>query len=225
MPMVVVCPNCRKSFRVNERFAGKSGPCPQCKATIKVPEKVEEVKVHTPEQFGAGGRSTTGKLLLKPIARKQVKLDPVVAVSLGAATLVVLLATWALGNAIQGNLVVRAIGLLLVSPPLVVAAYSILRDDELEPYRGISLYIRAAICGTAYTILWGVYGYVSGMALSGQLWEWVFVAPPFLVSGALMALACLDLDFGSGVFHYAFYVLVSMLLRWAAGMGWIWNAS
>ena len=38
------------------------------------------------------------------------------------------------------------IGLLLVSPPLAVAAYTFLRDDELEAYRGMQLYIRAAVC-------------------------------------------------------------------------------
>jgi hypothetical protein len=59
--------------------------------------------------------------------------------------------------------------------------------------------------------------------LTGDIWNWVFVAPPFLITGALVALASLDLDFGSGFFHYAFFVLVSMVLRWAAGMGWLWQ--
>ncbi len=52
------------------------------------------------------------------------------------------------------------IGLLLVSPPLAVAAYTFLRDDELEAYRGMQLYIRAAVCGLVYIILWAVFAYV-----------------------------------------------------------------
>ena len=68
MSIIVVCPGCRKSFKVSDKFAGKSGPCPNCKRTLEVPEKTQEVKVHAPEQFAGGGRSTTGKLVLKPVA-------------------------------------------------------------------------------------------------------------------------------------------------------------
>ena len=41
--------------------------------------------------------------------------------------------------------------------------------------------------------------------------------PPFLVVGASAALATLDLDFGSGFFHYCFYLFATVLLRWLAG--------
>ena len=37
------------------------------------------------------------------------------------------------------------IALLLISPPLVIAAYEVLRDDELEPYRGLPLDVRSAL--------------------------------------------------------------------------------
>jgi len=33
----------------------------------------------------------------------------------------------------------RAVGLLLIGGPIVVAGYGAMRDDELEPYRGRSL--------------------------------------------------------------------------------------
>jgi hypothetical protein len=59
--------------------------------------------------------------------------------------------------------------------------------------------------------------------LTGEFWSWLFVAPPFLIMGGLTALACFDLDFGNGIFHYAFYVLVTILLCWVAGMGWVWQ--
>jgi hypothetical protein len=61
--------------------------------------------------------------------------------------------------------------------------------------------------------------------ITGELWIWLFVLPPFLGVGALIALGCLDLDFGSGFFHYSFYLLVTVLLRWVAGMGWPWGGS
>ena len=76
MSIIVVCTECRKSFKVGDKFAGKSGPCPNCKHTIRVPEKSEEVKVHVPEQFAGGGRSKTGKLITKPIVRTNAKFNP-----------------------------------------------------------------------------------------------------------------------------------------------------
>jgi len=226
MSILVVCPGCRKSFDVSEKFAGKSGPCPKCKTMIQVPAKNEEVKIHAPAEFASGGRSTTGKLVTKPIARRIVKVQPVVAVAIAAAVLIVLALT--LAGRIAGlfkHPVPCAIGFLLVSPPLAVAAYTFLRDDELEPYRGRALYLRAAICGAAYAMLWGGFSYLVNQGiLTAEFWTWAATIP-FFVIGALTALATLDLDFESGLLHYAFYLLVTIVLRWAAGHGWIWQLS
>lgn len=224
MSILVVCPGCYKRFKVGDQFAGKSGACPNCKGKIEVPAEGQEVQVHTPTAFAEGGRSKTGELVTKPVSRSQVKLQPVVTVAIIGAALTILLVTWAAGELIRDNPYVRAVGLLLVAPPLVVAAYGFLRNEDLEPYRGTSLYIRATVCSLGYVALWGIYGYVADMVLTGELWEWMFLIPPFLVTGGLIALACLDLDFGSGFFHYAFFVLMSVLLRWVAGMDWLWNA-
>jgi len=227
MSILVVCPGCHKSFRVSDKFAGKSGACPKCKARIDVPAKTEEVKVHAPTAFAEGGRSVSGKLITKPITRVETRLEPVKAITAGAAVLVVLIVTWGMGRAgVFGSGPVCAVGLLLVSPPLVLAAYTFLRNEELEPYRGLALYLRSTACAAGYVILWGAYAYMSAMGLmTGELWSWIFVVPPFLIVGAMVALGCLDLDFGNGFFHYAFYVLVTVLLRWTAGLGWIWEVA
>jgi len=227
MSILVVCPGCRKSFKVNEKFAGKTGPCPKCKHTIQVPAKAEEVQVHAPTEFATGGRSVSGELLTKPIARQEVRVQPVTVAAIAAAAVVVLLVTVAAGRkGLFDNILVGVAGLLLLSPALAVAAYTFLRNDELEPYRGPSLWLRAAICGTAYTILWGVFSYLSAVGfLTGELWMWVFVVPPFLAVGGLAALAALDLDYTNACFHYAFYVLVTVVLRWAAGLQWVWQTS
>jgi hypothetical protein len=225
MSIIVVCPGCLKSFKVSDKFAGRTGPCPSCKRTLKVPEKSEEVTVHAPEAFAGGGRSTSGKLVIEPVAFQPTKLEPVKAALIVAAVLVVLALTWVGGRTgLFQSLLASTAGLLVVSPLLVVAAYTILRNDELEPYRGQALYLRSALCALAYVALWGLFALLAARGvIFGELWIWLFVVPPFAVAGGLFAMASLDLDFGDAVFHYGFYLVATLILRWAAGMKWVWD--
>lgn len=225
MAIVVICPGCRSRFQVSEKFAGKSGACPKCKGKIKIPTKSEEVKIHGGEDFDKGGRDAAGQLVLKPIARQETRFSVRLALVIFGATVAAFAVAFLAGGLFRNFIVFRGVGLLVVSPPLVYAAYTFLRNDELEPYSGKELHLRAAVCSLVYVALWGVFAYVSPRLLTGEIWNWAFVAPPFFVIGALTALASLDLDFGSGAFHYSFYVLVTIFLRWAAGMGWLWNAA
>jgi hypothetical protein len=228
MSIPVVCPGCRKRFEVSEQFAGKTGPCPSCKTQITIPKLEEQVVIHAPKE-GPPGKTRTGKPTPKPTARKDAKFQPVQAAVIAGATIVVMVVTLAARGVLQSdswtNWMLRAAGLLVVSPPLVLGGYWFLRDDELEPYRNRELYLRAGALALVFAILWGGFGIVErNVIVPGEIWQWLFVAPPFFVFGALMALACLDLDFGSGFFLYSFYVVATGLLRWLAGLGWIWNA-
>ncbi len=226
MSILVVCTGCKKRFTVSDKFAGKSGPCPNCKTVIRVPTKEEEVKIHAPTEFAQGGRGASGQLTTKPILREEFKLTPVAAVAICGAVLAVLLITWVLGRtgSFQQSAALRVVGLILVSPPLVVAGYSFLQDEEdLDPLRGRALYGRGVVCGLIYAGLWGIYAYIDDKALTGEIWIWLFVVPPFFVVGSLVAVACLGFDFGTGLLHYSFYVLVTVLLGWLAGLGWVWD--
>jgi hypothetical protein len=227
MSIIVVCPGCRKSFKVSDKFAGRSGPCPKCKRVIEVPAKDQEVKIHAPVQHGAGGRTKAGKLALKPVAFVSTKLDPVATTIIVASVLIVLAATWMGGRMkLFEGLIPLTVGLLLISPPLALGGYTILRDDELEPYSGVSLYIRSALCALAYVVLWGIFDMLAAQGvINGELWVWVFVGVPFLSAGGGIAVAAFDLDFGNGVLHYAFYLLVTVVLHRAAGLKWIWDIS
>ena len=226
MSILVVCPGCKKSFQVNDRSAGKSGPCPKCKTIIHVPKKSEEVKIHGGQQFDRGGRDAAGQLVLKPIARKQVRFEPVMTAAVAGTTVCLLAVTWAAGGLIQRFWAVRAIGLLLASPLLVIAAYSFLRDDELEPYRGLPLVIRSAACAAAYAVLWALLAYVVDVVQPGmEIYLWILIAIPPMVLGSLAAWLSLDLEPTNGFFHYGFYLLVTMVLGWVAGLGWVWETS
>jgi predicted Zn finger-like uncharacterized protein len=226
MPISVVCPSCQARFAVSEKFAGKKGPCPKCKAVITVPDKpAEDVKIHVPEQFAAGGKDSAGRPVLKPIARKDTKLSATNLVAIGGAVIVTLAIAFLL-RGVSNKLPIITAGLLIVSPPLAVAGYTFLRDDELEPYRGRALLIRATMCGLGYAVLWAAYLPLASYGIiSGEAWQWLFIAPAFIAVGAGLSFACLDLDFGSAAMHYCFYVAVTLLLRFAIGLPPLWAAA
>src|SRR5205823_1655709 len=90
MAIDVVCTACKTRFQVSEKFAGKSGPCPKCKATIKIPEKAQEVVIHAPEV--SGPKDSKGQAVLKPISRTEVRLQTTQIVAIVGATVVVLIA-------------------------------------------------------------------------------------------------------------------------------------
>jgi len=225
MSILVVCPGCKASFHVSDKFAGKEGPCPKCKAKIKIPEQDEVVKIHVPEEFASGGKSSTGRPTTKPISREETKLTPVMMVAIGGGILAAIAAALAMRLSGGPNPLLASIGLLLLSPPLVIGCYAILRDAELDPHRGTTLLVRSGICALVYAAAWGVFVFLLPAGLTDQLWSWLFIAPPFLLIGGLTALACLDLDFGTGVIHYSFYVLVTMAVGYLAGLPPVWAAS
>lgn len=228
MPITVVCPGCHARFSASDKFAGKQGPCPKCKVLITIPAADAELKIHAP--IDDNPKDSKGRSILKPIAREETKATPLgVTLVIGAIVMSLVVAA-ALRIGFQGKVLppaIVAVGLLLISGPLAVAGYTFLRDAELEPYRGRSLLLRAGLCGLLYAALWGglalALAYMPPGAASGH-YTWLYLAPPFILLGGVTALATLDLDFGSGVMHYAFYVGCTLLLRWVAGMPALWSA-
>ena len=232
MPILVSCPGCKKSFNVDDKFAGKTGPCPHCKTKITVGQKQPEVTVHAPEEFSGGGKTASGKLALKPIAREKTRITPlgIAAVAGGVIAAVVYAVVLRRITATPETESLRyflcGLGLLLVGPPLAAAAYAVLRDIEMEPFRGQQLYIRAAICGLVYALLWAVFAYIRGVVFKDtaiELYMWLFIIPPFFIIGGMAGKFSFDLETANGFFHYAFYVVVSILLGLIAGVsGGIW---
>jgi len=223
MPITVVCGQCKTRLQVSEKFAGKSGACPKCKAVVKIPLPQDEVKVHAPEEFGGGGKNAAGQLVIKPIARQDAVFKPWIAVTIAVAVILVLIGTRLAGGMLKESALTRVVGLLLITPPLVLAPYRALRDDELEPHTGTALYVRTAICTLAYVLLWGVIWFLMARGITEEPLNWAFIAPPVLIIGSLAALGCFDLDPTSGAMHYGFYLVVCLGLRWLAGMPWLWD--
>lgn len=228
MAIRVTCPGCHKRFQVSDQHAGKSGPCPNCKTIIRVPTKDEEVKIKGPEGLGAGVR---GAVTTKLIFRTETKFNPVVAASIAVATLAVLIVTAILGQAdffATGAVLKSTVALLLISPPLVVAGYWFLRDEEdLDRYEGRDFYVRIAICSVLYMALWGLYSLYLVAVAKGLAPDEIFVLIVFFIAlvslGAGAAYLSFELDFGKGVFHYCFFLFITAILRGLTGMGWIWQ--
>lgn len=218
MPIPVICAGCKTRFTVSEQFAGRTGPCPKCKAPITVPKAAASVTIHEPEApaaTGASGRAPTAPIVSteKPVDQSAFIVVGCGAVAAMAAAFLCRLA-WGPGDVPAGMLAIGAIGPAL---PAAWVGYRLVRDRELEPYRGRSLILRCAICGGVYAALWGMHALLP-LEIRSDPWQWIYLGPAFGFAGALAALAALDLDWGSAAVHYALYVMFTAALRSITGL-------
>ncbi|MBX3414880.1 MAG: hypothetical protein KF708_19505 [Pirellulales bacterium] len=183
---------------------------------------VEEVKIHAPEEFAEGGKDAKGRLVTKPISRQETKFNPVMIAAMVGGGLAVLLIAWVAGALLRSNVAVTGVALLLVTLPIVAGSYALLRDEELEPHRGRTMWIRSSLVSVVYVALWGVFAFLPA-SLFAENWNWLFIAPPFVLAGGTAAFAALELDFLTGVLHYMGYLLATVILRAIAGFPALWN--
>jgi hypothetical protein len=226
MAIEVLCPGCKARFKVSEKFAGKTGPCPKCKTQIKIPEPTAEVQVHAPENFGP--KDAKGRGVLQPIFREEKEFSPAIAAGIGGAVVVLFVIALLLrfnypkdADKVQFPVLLLMVGAVLLAPPLVWGGYTFLRDDELEPYRGQSLWTRVGICAAVYAAIWGlvwlIVGYL-GINLSKDIWFIPLVLVPMVLIGAGASFVTLDIEYFNGIFHYGLYLLVTVLLRVVIGL-------
>ena len=226
MSIRVTCPGCHKRFNVSEKFAGKTGPCPKCKTPMKIPALEDKVVIH---ETVKGATDSKGKKISEPIKREETKISSTSIVISVAACLLIPMIAWVLGKTMgfeDADGIFRqptwllATGAILLAGPVVWAGYTFLRNQELEPYRGMPLLKRVAICATVYAGLWGLHLYMTKMLYGAEIsTPEVLVALPILfIPGALASLATLDLDGTSAAIHYGFYMLVTVGLRLLMGL-------
>ncbi len=227
MAIAVVCTACKARFQVSEKFAGKQGPCPKCKAVITVPKLEDQVVIHAPEEFSGGAataaKDAQGRSVLKPLSRQKTRLTPLSIALMAGGAITVLAVAFALGRAELANGWILGAGAVLMAPPLVLGGYAILREAELEPYRGVPLYIRTAIVSAVYALLWGgyvliasrVWGYPEG---SAEMFQVIPAAAVLITIGSLVALGTLDLEATNAFFHCMLYVVVTALLLVVMGI-------
>lgn len=229
MAIQVTCPGCLKRFSVGDQHAGKQGPCPSCKQVIQIPKLEEQVVIH--EAPPEGPVDSKGRSLFKTDRRTDAKFSPLVA---GAAVAVVLLSVFAAlllkskvaANETSSYLILGAIAAVL-GPIIVRGGYMFVRDDELEPYRGSSLWIRVIACGLVFAVAWFLYGFLlsrltspDDIAKGLQMWEFWPVVIMFMV-GMGAGMVALDLQPANAVMLFMFFFLATATLRLIAGLQFV----
>lgn len=222
MPIRVTCPGCHTRFNVSDKFAGKEGPCPKCSKTIRIPDKTEEVVIHAPE---TGPTDSKGRPILKPIARKEMALSTVQIVLIAASFVGFFAAAVVMRLMVEDKqdfpLLILAISAVLVGPPVVLGAYSFLRDSELGGFDGAELWMRVGICSVVYAALWLAMP-VMEYAFDGyEPTAWGIALAAMIGLGGGVAMASLDLDYVMGLVHAAIYFGVCLLGRWIIGIGFL----
>lgn len=221
MPIPVTCPGCYSRFTVSDKFAGKKGPCPKCKKEISIPLKSEEVVIHAPEPEGP--KDSQGKVILKPIRRTETNLSLGMWFAIGGVALFFLLGAILLRFSPTTTQWALGIGAVLLAPPLVLAGYQFLRNDELEGYRGKDLWIRTLICSTAFAATWGIYVFLAYYFEFRSLPEVsagmmaVFMVGMVAIGG-FTSLATFELEMWQSLLHYMLYLVLSFLLSCLAGL-------
>jgi hypothetical protein len=225
MPIQVTCRHCLKRFQVSDKFAGKTGPCPNCKKPIEIPGLDEEVVIHAPRDDAP--KDSKGVSVLKPIVRKETDVTKTgLFLTLGAiiAVFAFALVFRFTGQGGAAPFWAQLVGLIALAPPLVWAGYTFLYDQEREPYVGPELRIRVLIGSAIFAALWCVYAFVPSYVLEldqAAEMSWTFFGITLCVMIALGALASagtFELDYFSGVIHAGLYFIVIVLLAFTSGV-------
>ena len=156
-----------------------------------------------------------------PIIFEDKPISPVVITLVVGSLLMLLLAAFACGRLFrtpEGAVTIPtwllAATAVIVALPTTRIGYAMFRYKELEAYSGKSLFLRLLACSLVYAGLWWVRG---SLGAELELWQWTFVIPFFLFAGGLAAVASLDLEWETGVGHYALYVFLTAFMRYLAG--------
>ena len=221
MAISVVCSTCQARFKVSDKFAGQTGPCPKCKNPIKIPKASSDVTIHDPTEATAS--PNVGHMPTSPIVFKQESFSRVALTLVFSAGVLLFLAAYVAGKIfeiepgrIEIPIFLQAVTAVLVAIPCVKIGYTVMRDKELEPYRGQQLTIRVLICSVAYASLWLVRGMIG--IENPEIWQWLFLGPVFLFAGGLTAVVSFDLDWSVAVSHYSLYVVLIALVRYISGL-------
>ncbi len=225
MPIPVTCRHCLKRFQVSDKFAGQTGPCPNCKKPIEIPALDEQVVIHAPVDDAP--KDSKGQSVLKPITRKETDVTRLgLILSIGSIVTVFLIAFALRFTSVSGAAPFWAqiVGLIALAPPLVWSGYTFLYDQEREPYVGPELRNRVLVCSAIFVVLWAVYAFVPAYVLEldhvpDMSWFAFGVTLCIMIAlGALASAGAFELEYFNGVIHASLYFIAIVLLAAASGV-------
>jgi cation transport ATPase len=217
MSINIVCPGCKKRFSVDDKHAGKKGPCPKCKTVLEIPAIEEEIVIHGPEE--SLPKDSKGRSVIDPIMREETTVSTKGIVGICVFVVVVFGIAFGLRAYEELPFLFKLLGAVSLAPPLVLSGYTFLRNDELEAYRGKELAIRVLVCSAVYAALWGLFAFIPAvLGIEFTPYQLAFVTIPFVLVGGFAAFASFDLEYLTGVMHYGLYVIVTVLMRVVAGL-------
>jgi hypothetical protein len=221
-----------KRFQVSDKFAGKTGPCPNCKKQLKVPDKSEEVVIHAPEDDAP--KDQTGQSVLKPLLRTETDVTRKGMLITAGAILTAIAVAGGLrsagffqvpegDSASAAQILTQILGALVLAPPLVWAGYTFVRDSELAPYVGPELRNRVLILSGIFAALWLLYAFVPSYLTEEPASQMTFfyfgiIFAIMLVIGAFASVGTFELEFTSGLAHAGLYLIATMALALLSGI-------
>lgn len=227
MAITVICPGCMTRFQVDDRFAGKKGPCPKCGHIIEIPK--ENLVIHAPEDITSavpGKPGTRRGENVRPILQSrfiftklQIFLGLIgIAIVIGIAFY---LAPWPSGNAKN---IIGLAGTFLLGIPLVAFGYMMVREnDDLEIFLGNELYKRAFLTACCFGVTWLLLEWLVSYLDPGTMV--IIYIVPLAILATLGAMVVFDTEFGKALLIYCIFAACMIGLRGImfAPHGWIWE--
>ena len=200
---------------------GKARTVPQVQGPIRFPPLQRKYKSTLRTPSLSGGKTSTGEVSLKPIARKETRLPLIPTVIAVCGVLTVLAIAGVAGKVFQDIVALRGIALYLVSVPITIAGYAFLSTTSSNRIGENGCGAPRPV-GLGFTALWVAYWFIP-VDLRTTGWSWFFIAPVLLSIGGGIAWACYDLDFGNGFMLCCFYAALTIVLGWLAGLEMPWS--
>ena len=222
MSIRVTCNKCHTRFNVSEKFAGKEGPCPKCKTKIRVPMPTEAVQIEAPKSKGP--TDTEGRAIVNPLLRKDTVLSAVQIAMLVAGSIAFLALSFGMRFVVSDwatalGWIVLGCGALVIALPLLFVAYHIIRDNELQPFKGFELWKRVGICSVVFAATWlalpaAAYAF-NGQYMSGS---WILASVIMFAAGAVASMGSFEFDWLFGVVLFGLYFAVAVVARLLGGL-------
>ncbi len=226
MAIRVICAGCMTSFEVDDRFAGKKGPCPKCGHIIEIPK--EKLVIHAPDTVTDGKKTKPVGHDARPILQRRFIYTGKQVFWAIMGTLGVLAALFLVGAV--GNPVLSAIvGIVAVFAcafPICEFGYTLIRDEnDLEMFLGNEKHRRSFFASLAFAFSWLVFeAFVHFLGGQGAVVCLYMLAIGAV--GAIGALIFFDCNYGKAFLVYLIFMFAAIIGR---GLllnpnGWIWES-